>query len=101
MKTSANYEEEQKGLENRMYKLKKLIAGEKENSVNFDRFLSLLRGYTDVKELTTEIIWKFVEKIDVYQSEHIDRQKVQCIRIVWNCIDKFTPLTITNIEKSA
>lgn len=101
VKMSASYEEEQKGLESRVSELKKLIAAEKENSVNVDRFLSLVRKYTDVKELTAEIIREFVEKIYVHQSERIDGQKVQRIRIVWNCIGEFTPPTITDIEKSA
>lgn len=101
VKMSASYEEEQKGLESRVSELKKLIADEKENSVNVDRFLALVRKYTDVKELTAEIIREFVEKIYVHQSERIDGQKVQRIRIVWNCIGEFTPPTITDIEKSA
>ena len=41
VKMSASYEEEQKGLESRVSELKKLIATEKENSVNVDRFLAL------------------------------------------------------------
>jgi len=98
---SASYEEEQKGLESRVSELKKLIAAEKENSVNVDRFLAIVRKYTDVKKLTAEIIREFVEKIYVRQSERIDGQKVQRIRIVWNCIGEFTPPTITDIEKSA
>ncbi|MFY9120598.1 MAG: DUF4368 domain-containing protein, partial [Syntrophomonadaceae bacterium] len=101
VKMSASYEEEQKGLESRVSELKKLIAAEKENSVNVDRFLAIVRKYTDVKKLTAEIIREFVEKIYVRQSERIDGQKVQRIRIVWNCIGEFTPPTITDIEKSA
>ncbi|WP_235320883.1 DUF4368 domain-containing protein [Anaerovibrio lipolyticus] len=100
-KMSASYEEEQKGLESRVAELKKLIAAEKESSVNVDRFLALVRKYTDVKKLTAEIIREFVEKIYVYQSERIDGHKAQRIKIVWNCIGEFTPPTITDNEKSA
>ena len=81
--------------------LRKLIEAEKEDFVNVDRFLALVRKYTDVRELTAEIIREFIEKIYVHQSERIDGQKVQCIRIVWNCIGEFTPPSITDIEKSA
>ena len=98
---SANYEEEQRSLESRSAELKKLIATEKESSLNVDRFLNLVRRYTDVKELTAEIIREFVEKIYVHQTERIDGQKVQRIRIVWNCIGEFTPPTDNNKEKSA
>ena len=72
-----------------------------ENNHNVDHFLALVRKYTDVKELTAEILREFVEKVYVYQAERIDGQKVQRIRIVWNCIGEFTPPTLTNTEKSA
>ena len=98
---TANYEEEQKGLESRVAELKKLLAAEKDRSVNVDHFLALVRKYTDVQELTAEIVREFVEKVYVYQAERIDGQKVQRIRIVWNCIGEFTPPTVTNTEKSA
>lgn len=98
---TANYEEEQKGLESRVAELKKLLAAETDRSVNVDHFLALVRKYTDVKELTAEILREFVEKVYVYQAERIDGQKVQRIRIVWNCIGEFTPPTLTNTEKSA
>ena len=98
---TANYEEEQKGLESRVAELKKLLAAEKDRSVNVDHFLTLVRKYTDVQELTAEIVREFVEKVYVHQAERIDGQKVQRIRIVWNCIGEFTPPTVTNTEKSA
>lgn len=92
---SANYEEEQHVLSDRVKELKRLIDSAKESAINVDRFLSLVRKYTDVKELIAEIIREFVEKIYVHQMERIDRQKVQRIRIVWNCIGEFTPPAIT------
>ena len=98
---TANYEEEQKGLESRVAELQKLLAAEKDRSVNVDHFLTLVRKYTDVQELTAEIVREFVEKVYVHQAERIDGQKVQRIRIVWNCIGEFTPPTVTNTEKSA
>lgn len=100
-KMSANYEEEQRTLGDRVNELKRLIESEKESAINVERFLSLVRKYTDVKELTAEIIREFIEKIYVHQMERIDGQKVQRIRIVWNCIGEFTPPAITEKEKSA
>lgn len=91
IKMSSSYEEEQKALEKQVAELKNMIAAEKESSVNIDRFISLVRKHTDVKELNAEIIREFVEKIYVHQSERIDGNKVQRIRIVWNCIGEFIP----------
>ena len=100
-KMTASYEEEQRGLESRVAELKKLIASEKESSVNVDRFIRIVRRHTEVTELAAEIIREFVEKIYVHQSERIDGQKVQRIQIVWNCIGEFTPPALSENKKSA
>lgn len=77
------------------------MADEKESSINVDHFISIVRKYTDVKDLNAEIIREFVEKIYVHQMERIDGQKVQRIRIVWNCIGEFTPPAESGHEKTA
>ncbi len=87
---SASYEEEQHTLESRVAELKALIASEKERSASVDSFLTLVRKYTDIQELTAEVIREFVEKVYVYQTERVGGYKVQRIRIVWNCIGEFT-----------
>lgn len=40
----------------------------KESALDVDHFLALVRKYTDIKELTAEIIREFVEKVYVYKS---------------------------------
>ncbi|MBR2528923.1 MAG: DUF4368 domain-containing protein [Blautia sp.] len=91
VKLSENYENEQKTLEARVSELRSLIASEQEANVNVGRFLDLVRRYTDIRELTAEIIREFVERIYVHQAERVNGKKVQRIRIVWNCIGEFTP----------
>ena len=90
-KMTASYEDEQKTLESRIRELKAAIGTVTENASNVDAFLKLVRRYTDIQELTAEIIREFVEKIYVYKAEHIDGKRVQRIKIVWNCIGEFTP----------
>ncbi|MBR2189826.1 MAG: DUF4368 domain-containing protein [Eubacterium sp.] len=68
-----------------------MIASQQESSVNVDRFLTLVRRYTDISELTPEIIRKFVERIEIFKPERINGRKVQKMRIVWNCIGEFMP----------
>ena len=93
-KMSANYEAEQQTLESRTQELKEIINSEKENSLNADRFLKLVRKHTDIKELTAEVLRELVEKVYVYQSKRIDGKKVQRISIIYNCIGDFqTPPT--------
>ncbi|MCD8009047.1 MAG: recombinase family protein [Clostridiales bacterium] len=89
MKMNTAYETEQHTLESRVAELKSLIASEKENSANVDAFLSIVRKYSDIQELTAEIIREFVEKIYVYNAEKVNGKRVHKIRIVWNCIGEF------------
>jgi site-specific DNA recombinase len=90
-KMTTSYEDEQKMLESRIRKLKAAIGTVTENTSNVDAFLKLVRKYTDIQELTAEIIREFVEKIYVYKVERIDGKRIQRIKIVWNCIGEFTP----------
>ena len=53
-----------------------------------DSFLDMVRKYTDITELTAEIIRTFVEKIEVMKPEKVPstRTKKQTIVIHWNFI---------------
>ena len=88
-KMSANYEAEQKALEARIAELKSTITVDKQNALNIEYFLNLVRKYTCIEELTAEIIREFVTKIYVHKPETIDGRKMQRIRIVYNCIGEF------------
>ena len=85
---SATYEEEQKQLESRSAELQQFIVTSKDKRLNVDSFLSLVRRYTDITELTAEIIRTFVERVEVQQPEKVPgtRTKKQTIAIIWNFI---------------
>lgn len=99
-KMTANYEAEQQTLEKRVTELKSIMTEEKESALNVNHFLSLVRKYTDINELTAEVIREFVEKIFVYKAERIDGLRVQRIKIVWNCIGEFEPPVSTSTTKN-
>lgn len=85
---SATYDAEQKELEQRQAELQEFIDKSKEQALNVDSFLKVVRKYTDITELTAEIIRSFVERIDVYKPEKVQgtRTKKQTICIHWNFI---------------
>lgn len=91
MKMTENYENEQHSLEQRVKELRNTIITEQENTVNVDSFLSIVRRYTDIQELSAEIIREFVERIEVYKTERINGKKLQRIKIIWNCIGELVP----------
>ena len=100
-KMTTNYEAEQHSLEQRVAELRASISAEKETALNADHFLALVRKYTEIPELTAEIIREFVEKVYVYKAEKVDGHRVQRIKIIYNCIGEFTlPDAATN-EKTA
>ena len=86
---TASYETEQQGLETRVAELQEALNSTQDQQVSIDRFLALVRKYTDIQELTAEVLREFVEKVFVHQTERVDGQKVQRIRIVYNCIGEF------------
>lgn len=85
---SATYEAEQNGLESRVTELRQFIDSAKESQLNVDSFLGMVRKYTEITELTGEIIRSFVEKIEVLKPEKVPgtRTKKQTIVIYWNFI---------------
>lgn len=91
-KLSAGYEEEQKALEARTAQLRQTMAAEQEAGMNAESFLRIVRKYTDIRELNAEIIREFVEKVMVHEAEKVDGQRVQKVRIVWNCIGEVSQL---------
>lgn len=85
-KMSVIYESEQKELNARVTALQDFIDHAKEKSLNAEHFLSLVKKYTDIKELDAEIIREFDEKIIVYKAEKVDGHRTQRIQIIYNCI---------------
>ncbi len=96
---ASDYESEQQELMARSTKLKKVIDATKEKTLNTDRFLGLVRKYTEITELDTEIIRDFIDRIIVHNSETASGRKKQRIRIVYNCIGAVD--IPKNLEKTA
>ena len=75
-----------------MNELKPLIAKDAEATSNVHAFLSIVKKYTDIPELTAEIVREFIEKVYVSHPEKLNGKSIQEICIVWNCIGEFQEL---------
>lgn len=64
---SEGYNEEQRTIQEDIPRLRKAIEGLKASATNVDRFLDIVRKYTDIKELTPEILRTFVSKIVIHE----------------------------------
>ena len=67
-KLSTDYEAEQAGLQAQAAILREEIKEAEGKSANVDRFLSVVRQYTDIPELTPRILHEFVEKIVIHAA---------------------------------
>lgn len=67
-KLSADYEAEQAALQTQANSLREEIQEEESKCANVERFLSIVRKYTEIPELTPHILHEFVEKIVVHAA---------------------------------
>lgn len=74
-------------------------------TINAEKFLSLVRKYTDFSELTPAMINEFVEKILVHQAQGKGASRIQEIEIFFNFVGKVDiphkEVELTEEEKAA
>jgi len=86
IKMSSDYEKEQEELKEKVEFLSEKLKFVKDQALNTDNFLKLVKKYTEIKKLDAEIIREFVDKIIVFKAEKINGKRQQKIRIYYNCI---------------
>lgn len=64
---SESYNEEQRTIQEEIPKLRRAIEDLKASATNVERFLEIVRKYTDIKELTPEILRTFISKIVIHE----------------------------------
>ena len=86
----AGYEKEQADLTESIAKLQAEIDGFDADSARAERFVEIVKRYTDFKELTTPIIHEFIDRIVVHEAYKSSGQRTQQVDIYLNCIGKYT-----------
>ena len=81
-----NYEIEQSALKQKVESLKAGLAVAEESDDSISKFVSLVRNYTEVNELTPEILNSFIDKIYIGKPERIDGQRVQEVKIIYKLV---------------
>lgn len=64
---SEEYREEQKAIKEKIPQLQKEIEELKSITVNVEKFISIAKNYTDLQELTPEILRTFISKIVIHE----------------------------------
>lgn len=86
----SGYDTEQTVLETEMQELQDGLDRYGADSVRADRFLELVKRYTDFSELTTPMLNEFIEKVVVHEADKSTGDRVQKIDIHLNFIGAFS-----------
>jgi DNA invertase Pin-like site-specific DNA recombinase len=86
---STEYETEQNELQQQTEAIKSELEQFDSDSIKADRFMDLVKKYTDFKELTPAMLSEFIEKVVVFNAEKINGIREQRVDIYLNYIGKF------------
>lgn len=88
IKLSQSYEEEQKQLQTSISDLTEKLAQQQEDSLNISKFMARISKYTDLPELTVEIVNELIDKIVIHKPTGTKRNRIIQIDIYYNFIGK-------------
>ena len=94
VKLSQSYEEEQHQLQASISNLTEKIANQQEDKLNISKFMTRISKYTELPELTVEIVNELIDKIVIHKPIGTKRNRIIQIDIYYNFIGKL------NNEKS-
>ena len=94
VKLSQSYEEEQRQLQTSISDLTEKLTKQQEDSLNISKFMARISKYTELPELTVEIVNELIDKIVIYKPTGTKRNRIIQIDIYYNFIGKL------NNEKS-
>ena len=100
VKMSQSYEQEQSQLKERAYHLRQELSKAREQSDNVTRFMRSIRKYTEITELTPEVVREFVQKVVVFQAEKINGRRTQRIDLYFNSVGQIR-LPVQNKRETA
>ena len=83
---SKQYTNEQSELAEKIKRLQMEVEKEEHTAMTTDTFIKTLRKYTRAKQLTECMLTELIEKIEVHHAQIIDGEKMQTLRIHYNCV---------------
>ena len=85
---SADYEAESKKLKDRYYELQNLLDTYSRQSRDAREFAKLVERYTDITEVTEELLHTLIDKIVVHKKEVVDGEVIMRVDIYYRFIGK-------------
>lgn len=88
-------------MQQRVRHLRKVVAEEQQHEMNADGFLQLVRKYTDIRELSHEMVHEFIDKIVVYHREERFGEMVQKVEIYYKMVGYLELPQMSKAEKQS
>lgn len=81
-----SYEDEGNDLKTKIQEHKNALASSVQDEEKLSKFLKVVKSYTEIEELTPEILNSFIEKIYIGETEKYDGRKMQEVEIIYKFI---------------
>ena len=81
-----SYEDEGNELKMKIQELKTALAASVQDEEKLSKFLKVVKSYTEIEELTPEILNSFIEKIYIGETEKYDGRKMQEVEIIYKFV---------------
>ena len=81
-----SYEEEGNDLKQKTIELQNALSASVQDEEKLSKFLKVVKTYTEIQELTPEILNSFIEKIYIGETEKYDGRKMQDVEIIYKFV---------------
>ena len=81
-----SYEDEGNDLKTKIQEFKNALASSVRDEENLLKFLKIVKSYTEIEELTPEILNSFIEKIYIGETEKYNGRKMQEVEIIYKFV---------------
>ena len=81
-----SYEDEGQELKRQMQDLKRSLTDSEQDEEKLSKFLNMVKTYSEIRELTPEILNSFVEKIIISETEWYAGRKMQEVKIIYKFV---------------
>ena len=81
-----SYEDEGQELKRQMQDLKRSLTYSEQDEEKLSKFLKMVKTYSEIRELTPEILNSFVEKIVISETEWYAGRKMQEVKIIYKFV---------------
>ena len=81
-----SYEDEGNDMKTKIQEFKNALASSVQDEEKLSKFLKVVKSYTEIEELTPEILNSFIEKIYIGETEKYNGRKMQEVEIIYKFI---------------